>query len=281
MRLFFIVGAQKSGTTWLQRSLNSVDGVHCLGEGHFIDRLVMPIAKTLRDYNNLMGLVADRVYEGQGFYQPIPDSEYRNVMRQWILQRMVSNVGAESTAITAIGDKTPAHSFHIDTLRFLFPEARFIHMLRDGRDVTVSSFHHKERVLRELEQNDPDADLNNEAPALLHKWAEFTRAVLKAEADGHSIHTVRYETMLANPTDSLLGCLQHIVPNQRWDHALVQTAVEANSFRRKSGRDPGQTNNNAFLRKGQVGGWRDELDPDALNRLQPEDQALLKQLGYT
>lgn len=46
MRLFFIVGAQKSGSTWLQRSLNDMDGVHCLGEGHFIDRLVKPIAET-------------------------------------------------------------------------------------------------------------------------------------------------------------------------------------------------------------------------------------------
>ena len=64
MQIFFIVGAQKSGTTWLQRSLNRVDGMHCLGEGHFIDRLVAPIADTIRQYNNIMGLVAERVYEG-------------------------------------------------------------------------------------------------------------------------------------------------------------------------------------------------------------------------
>ena len=46
MQLFFIVGAQKSGTTWLQKSLNSIDGIHCLGEGHFIDKLLMPVAQT-------------------------------------------------------------------------------------------------------------------------------------------------------------------------------------------------------------------------------------------
>jgi hypothetical protein len=201
-------------------------------------------------------------------------------MRQWILQRMVSSTEADPKTITALGDKTPAHSFHIETLRLLFPEARFIHLLRDGRDVTVSAFHHKERVLRKLEQNDPDADLNKEAPALLHKWAEFTRAILKAEADGHSIHTVRYETMLANPTDALLGCLQHIVPNHNWDEVMVQSAVDANSFRQKSGRDPGQSSSTAFLRKGQAGTWRQELNSAALSRLQPEDQTLLKQLGY-
>ena len=281
MRLFFIVGAQKSGTTWLQRSLNSVAGVHCLGEGHFIDRLMLPIATTLRDYNNLMGLVTERVYEGQGYYDPIKDVEFRGVMRQWILQRMVNSTKVDHSTITAIGDKTPAHSFHISSLQVLFPEARFIHMLRDGRDVAVSAFHHKERVLRKLGQNDPNADLNQEAPALLHKWAEFTRAVLKADADGHPIHTVRYEAMLADPTAALHGCLQHIVPDHNWDQAMVQTAVDANSFRQTSGRDPGQASSTAFLRKGTAGGWRDELNPDALNRLAPEDQTLLNQLGYS
>ena len=96
-------------------------------------------------------------------------------MRQWILERMVLSSQADPKTITALGDKTPTHSFHIGTLKTLFPEARFIHMLRD---VTVSAFHHKERVLRKLKQNDPDARLNKEAPALLHKWADFTRAVL-------------------------------------------------------------------------------------------------------
>ena len=199
MKLFFIVGAQKSGTTWLQRSLNSVEGVYCLGEGHFIDRLMLPITNVLRDYNRLMELVAERVYEGKSYYKPILDDEYRRVMRQLILSRMVHSTKAAAAEITAIGDKTPAHSFHIDSLRILFPEARFIHMLRDGRDVAVSAFHHKDRVLRKIGQNDPNADLNQEAPSLLHKWAEFTRAVLKAEDNGNIIHTVRYESMLLNP----------------------------------------------------------------------------------
>ena len=281
MRLFFIVGAQKSGTTLLQRNLNSVHGVHCLGERHFIDRMVLPIAKTLRQYNNMMRLVEERVYEGDGFYPAIPQAEFRGVMRQWILMRIVSSTKAEPRSITALGDKTPAHSFHINILKTLFPDARFIHMLRDGRDVTVSAFHHKERVLRKLQQNDPDADLNKEAPALLHKWADFTRAVLKAEEDGEPIHTVRYEAMLANPAAALLGCLQHIVPNQPWNEAMVQKAVEANSFRRKSGRDPGQSSSSSFLRKGQAGSWREELDSAALTRFAPDDQALLEQLGYS
>ena len=153
-------------------------------------------------------------------------------------------------------------------------------MLRDGRDVTVSAFHHKERVLRKLKQNKPDADLNVEAPALLHKWAEFTRAVLQAEADGQEIHTVRYEAMLINPAEALLGCLEHIVPNHPWDNTVVQNAINANSFLSLSGRKPGQSSSSSFLRKGVAGSWREELDPITLTHLDSADQKLLRQLGY-
>ena len=280
MRLFFIVGAQKSGSTWLQRSLNSINGVHCLGEGHFIDRLIQPIAETTRSYNQMMQLVAERVYEGNGFYDAVPNAELRLVMREWILHILLRNAKVDRKNILAIGDKTPAHSFGLPTLRALFPEARFVHMLRDGRDAAVSAFHHQQRILSKLGQANPEASLEKDAPAWLHKWARFTRAVQKAEQGGIRIHTVRYESMLADPNKALRDCLEHIAPDTIWPETDIQKNVEANSFRRQSGREPGQSSNSSFLRKGQAGSWREELSPTALLRLDPADQELLEQLGY-
>ena len=63
-----------------------MDGVHCFGEGYFIDRLVQPIAETAPPYNQMMQLVAERVDEGNGFYDVIPDPEFRLMMREWILR---------------------------------------------------------------------------------------------------------------------------------------------------------------------------------------------------
>ena len=39
---------------------------------------------------------------------------------------------------THYGDKTPTHIADIDVLSRVLPEARFIHMIRDGRDVAAS-----------------------------------------------------------------------------------------------------------------------------------------------
>ena len=282
MQVFFIVGAQKSGTSWLQKSLNSIDGIHCLGEGHFIDKLLMPMAQTRHEYNQMMQVVHQRVYEGNGFYGPIPDQEFLRVMRSWIFNIMVRNAGAPEDSIVALGDKTPANSFHIPALKQLFPRCRFIHILRDGRDVAVSAFRHRERIQQEASQGQTNLDINAEAPQLLSKWAGFTRAVRKAETTGIPVHTVRYEAMLSDGVASLRGCVDHLLPQNSISDDQIQAAVDANSFQALSGgRDPGTIDSSSNLRRGQAGSWRDELAPEVSERFIPEDRELLEQLGYS
>ena len=283
MQVFFIVGAQKSGTTWLQKSLNSIDGIHCLGEGHFIDKLLMPMAQMRYEYNQMMQVVQQRVYEGQGFYGPLPDQEFLGLARTWILNIMVRNANVPRESILALGDKTPANSFHIPALKQLFPRSRFIHILRDGRDVAVSAFHHRQRIQTEsAKASGSNPDLPTDAPQLLAKWAGSTRAVQKAETMGIPVHTVRYEAMLENGVTSLRGCVDHLLPENSIGDDQLQAAVDANSFQALSGgRNPGDINANSNLRRGQAGGWRDELTPEATERFNPEDRELLEQLGYT
>ena len=279
MQVFFIVGAQKSGTTWLQKSLNSIEGIHCLGEGHFIDKLLMPMAQTRHEYNQMMQVVHQRVYEGKGFYGPVPDQEFLSLMRSWILNIMLRNAKAPQDTILALGDKTPAHSFHIPTLKQLFPRSHFIHVLRDGRDVAVSAFRHRERIQQETNQT--SLDINAEAPQLLTKWAGFTRAVRKAESAGIPVQTVRYEAMLENGVTALRGCVDYLLPQNSISDTQIQTAVDANSFQTLSGgRKPGSIDRSSNLRRGQSGSWRDELNPDLADTFNPEDRELLESLGY-
>jgi len=280
MQIFFVVGAQKSGTTWLQKSLNSVEGIHCLGEGHFVDKLLLPLAQTRHEYNKMMQVVRHRIYEGEGSYDGIPDQELFALTRSWILNIMLRNANAPQETILALGDKTPGHSFHLPTLKQLFPGARFLHILRDGRDVAVSAFHHRQRI--QLENGQDGGKLQEEAHQYLAKWAGVARAIRKAESNGIPVHTVRYESMLEDGIASLRGCIDHLLPENNIDDGELHAAVEANSFQKLSGgREPGSIDDSAILRRGQAGCWQEELTPEAQDKFSAEDRELLSSLGYT
>jgi hypothetical protein len=45
-QLFFVGGAPKSGTTWLQLMLNGHPEISCTGEGHFPDRLLPALSRS-------------------------------------------------------------------------------------------------------------------------------------------------------------------------------------------------------------------------------------------
>ena len=209
-----------------------------------------------------------------------PRAGILQTMRSWILQMMGRNTKVPQDQILALGDKTPANSFHIPTLKRLFPRCRFIHLLRDGRDVAVSTYRHRERIQAQAGQS--GASLNESASQLLATWAGCTRAIRKAEMAGIPIHTVRYEAMLDNSEVTLRSCVNHLLPQNSISDEQIQAAVKVNRFQTlNGGREPGVIDNNSNLRRGQAGSWKDELSPEAIDKFSPEDRELLHKLGYT
>ena len=55
----------------------------------------------------------------------------------------------EPERIRAIGDKTPEHAGYLPLLSHLYPEAKVIHVIRDGRDAAVSGWAHLKRDAEE------------------------------------------------------------------------------------------------------------------------------------
>jgi hypothetical protein len=89
------------------------------------------------------------------------------------------------------GDKSPLHALHLPVIAAAFPEARFVHLIRDGRDVAVS--------LRPL-WFAPGQDMTS----LANEWA---RSVLAARAAGAELGPryleVRYEDLVRDPRGEL------------------------------------------------------------------------------
>ncbi len=88
------------------------------------------------------------------------------------------------------GDKTPLYCMNLDTIRKVLPEARFIHIIRDGRDVALS--------LRKMWFS-PGWEIETQA-------AHWKECVLKARHDGANSSDyleVRYEDLILKTRETL------------------------------------------------------------------------------
>lgn len=139
----FIVGCPRSGTTLLKRLLDAHSMVSITRESHWIPRF----------YKKRIGLENGRVTPGI-----IPELlSYHRFAFLGVgkddLKRILSNAQELSYAEFVsgifdlfgqrqgkplVGDKTPGYVRRIRVLHELWPHAKFVHLVRDGRDVCLS-----------------------------------------------------------------------------------------------------------------------------------------------
>lgn len=95
------------------------------------------------------------------------------------------------------GDKTPLYCRHLAVIRDLLPEARFIHIVRDGRDAAVS--------LRR-QPFSPGHDIRMQA-------AYWRENVMSARREGHGNSDyleLRFEDLLSRPEAELRRICSHV-----------------------------------------------------------------------
>jgi len=254
---FFVCGAPKSGTTWVQRILDAHPEVCCSGEGHFVTRFSMPLSTLMNAYNRDLGREASLVYDGQPYYGAVDHAEFDDVARGFILGRLRARADARTRWI---GDKTPSYTRHLDHLHRLFPTAKMIHIVRDPRDVALSRMAFSVRA-GAGEARTPGSEQHQQTlEGAVNSWKEAVTAVdAFAEAHPGQVHELRYLDLHADPIGEAQKLFAFLgAPTPR---VLMERIAAATSFEALSGRRPGEEDPKAFLRKGLPGDWRTGLDP--------------------
>jgi len=97
-------------------------------------------------------------------------------------------------------DGTPEYSLHICGLRKLFPQARFVHVFREVREVVCSMINFRRATGIQLVANEEDA---------YKYWLRTVKACLKAEkAYGpHVVYRLRYTALVEKPEWALRSLL--------------------------------------------------------------------------
>ncbi|MBT8483970.1 MAG: sulfotransferase [Phycisphaerae bacterium] len=265
--VFFVVGCQKSGTSWVSRLAGSHPAVACRGEGHYTDELAPHLETALERYN-----------EASKVTTPMSFEDLLSVIRLVIDRRLAQLVteGGRADDIRAVGDKTPEAALAIPHLATLYPAARFVHVIRDGRDGAVSGWAHLERTGATGRYPSFAAYV---ADFARHHWRRYIETARRdgASRPDHYLE-LRYEDLHRDPLPTARRLFAFL--GVAADETVTSHCLEQASFRRLTGRLPGEEARDAHLRKGVVGDWPEAFDTEARVAFEREAGALLATLGY-
>ena len=142
IRPFFIIGHPRSGTTLLRFMLSSHPRLHVPDETGFLPFLgVDPRAEldrdgvtaVLRRVGELNRGWAGLVAEVEPFRAALPGATLPFVLDALYRRQMLPMQKPRW------GDKTPLYVQYIPQIAAIFPQAQFIHVIRDGRDAALSA----------------------------------------------------------------------------------------------------------------------------------------------
>jgi hypothetical protein len=100
------------------------------------------------------------------------------------------------------GDKNNFHTHHVATIREIFPDALFVHLLRDGRDVACSY----KRLARKRIADRYAPKLPVEIGAIAAQWSESVRVATTAlrQVDPGHVTVVKFEDLVNDTERTLL-----------------------------------------------------------------------------
>ncbi|MBF0231900.1 MAG: sulfotransferase domain-containing protein [Desulfamplus sp.] len=163
------------------------------------------------------------------------------------------------------------------------PEYRnVIYIIRDGRDVTVSFFHH---YLQKFPKDNVNyTKIINGYYANSTTWAKHVESWLENPFNANLL-IIKYEHLLNNPINTLKKVCE-FTKKQVTDKKL-QTIVEVSSFNNLKQKEhswgmdnPSWPQQNTFFRKGVVGDYKNELPQKNLEQFLSLSQNTLTKINY-
>ncbi len=196
--IVFVIGAARSGTTWLSRALGGDPRVAATYESHLMNAYVTPLLQTWRDHERTMADVAERwrtdnqpPHIAIGLPFLVTEEQLLDGLRG-LVTSVFDAVADDDPTAEVIVEKTPSHSAHVAEIeQLLGPEVRYVHIVRDGYDVVGSTL----AAGRGWAADWAPTDVMTAA----RKWAAAVTSARDAAAFGDRYFELRYEDLVAEP----------------------------------------------------------------------------------
>jgi hypothetical protein len=273
----FIVGCPRSGTTLLRRMVDARADLAIIPETQWVPKwfeerngvtpegFVTPeIIPSLLEYRRFSPLGIDRGQLERLVSLDGPVSYSSFVTR-------VFDLYGEVRGKRLVGEKSPGYVRRLRTLHHLWPKAKFVHLIRDGRDVALSAIGWRDKLARRFATSwskDPVT-----AAALWWDWH-----VRKGREEGSVLaqelyHEIRYESLVSRPEEECAKLCDFLgIP---YDGAMLRF------HEGREQTDPGLSAKRAWLRVTPgLRDWRTKMPAEDVERFEAAAGDLLEELGY-
>jgi hypothetical protein len=265
----FIVGHIRSGTTWVLDVLTAHPEVAGLFESLIFtgNGLAAPLRPMHWNPDGSRDMFEREMGLGQILERDEVIADLSELASRWLARAL-------EPQHRYLVEKTPADASAVETLATLFPDACVIHVLRDGRDVAVSTMAAQHTWQRRGKENAPPPISSRHLWQIGLRWARQV-ASLRQQALTLPLpfYEVRYEDMHAKPRETARELFDFCgIPIE---DALLDEILERTHFSQLPRTGPEE-----FRRAGRVGDWRREWSHVERLLFTAAAGEVLEQTGY-
>lgn len=242
----FIGGCPRSGTTILYSILNSHPNISLA-----LETGMLTGHKNLKGISKWTQIPFERVaflYKRSCCYPEFTELVLKELMNRRNKQRW--------------GDKSPVNVTLISSIFEHFPNSKFIHIIRDGKDVICSMRNHPPSFGFKYGSKNPWKEC-------IMRWTNWTNSGIKWRNDNRYCE-VKYEDLVFDYESEIKRILDFI--GESFDPNILD-----NSRREKV---PSHPQILKPISRSRVGIWKKELPEDMYNLFSGEPNNLLESLGY-
>jgi hypothetical protein len=280
----FVVGVGRSGTTMLRLMLDAHPQLTIPPETHFVPDLI----EMFESVPVTPDMVYERLVEDRRWEDFHLDAEALRARLETVepfdiepALRTFYELYAEKEGKPRWGEKTPNYVDRMAQISAVLPEARFIHLIRDGRDVAMS------RIKRSLK--DP--------PPMARVARNWKRRIKRAQREGAKLDhylELRYEDLVMD-TEGVLRQICEFIELE-FDSAMLTYYERAEERMSEMAHDlkpvdgkplrPGEERMQAHKMTQEppspdaIGRWRKRMDAADLETFERVAGDLLADLGY-
>jgi len=277
---FLIVGMSRSGSLWISAMLNAhpdiasfpslpfhtTSGEKRVGEVHFFntlaslergteDKFTRPISGYLTMYGKVF---ADLV--------PYQKKVSKEKFYKMLVERYSEHCDNQRGNKKIVGELTSEYIFHLDFIDYFYPKIKKICIIRDPKDKVVS-WH-----FRTISTGKKKETKLTESFALDYLKKRIIKEYETLLDYKGSIHCMTFEKLREYTPKSIIGAIEYL--NMPVSDEIIDKIIEEGSFKsmtardtKSQGRERGEEDNMAQIRKGIIGDWENHMSKDLARKV--------------